>query len=75
MVVLKLFLGGGAMSASAGPVPLAHLEMTMADGVSEAQARAIRHAVAEARSGRFDALAVHTKLVAADYRSLDADTL
>jgi hypothetical protein len=63
------------MSASAGPVPLAHLDMTVADGVSEAQARAIWHAVAEARAGRFDALAAHAELVAAGYTSLEADTL
>jgi hypothetical protein len=63
------------MSASAGPVPLAHLDMTVVDGVSEAQARAIWHAVAQARTGRFDALAVHAQLVAAGYTPLEADTL
>ena len=52
------------MSASAGPVPLGHPDMT-ADGLSEAQARAIWHTVAEARAGRFDALAAHAELVAA----------
>jgi hypothetical protein len=67
--------GQGAMSASAGPVPLAHLDMSVADGLSEAQARAIWHAVAEARVGRFDALAMHAELVAAGYTPLEADSL
>ncbi len=62
------------MSASAGPVPLAHLDM-MAGGVSEAQARAIWHVVAEARADRFEALAAHAELIAAGYTSLKADTL
>jgi hypothetical protein len=66
--------GWWALSASAGPVPLAHLD-TAADGLSEAQARAIWHAVAEARAGRFDALAVHAELVAAGYTPLEADML
>jgi hypothetical protein len=63
------------MSVSAGPVPLAHLDMTVADGVSETQARVIWRAVAEARAGRFDALAVHAELVAAGYTPLEADAL
>jgi hypothetical protein len=67
--------GQGTVSVSAGPVPLAHLDITVVDGVSEAQARAIWRAVAEARAGRFDALAVHAELVAAGYTSLEADTL
>ncbi len=67
--------GQGTVSASAGPVPLAHLDMTVADGVSEAQARAIWHTVAEARAGRFDALAVHAELVEAGYTPLEADSL
>jgi hypothetical protein len=45
------------------------------DGVSEAQARAIWHAVAEARAGKFDVLAVHAELVAAGYTPLEADSL
>jgi hypothetical protein len=49
--------------------------MTVADGVSEAQARAIWHVVAEARAGRFDALAAHAELVAAGYTSSEADML
>jgi hypothetical protein len=48
--------------------------MTVTDGVSEAQARAIWHAVAEARAGRFDALAAHAELVAAGYTPLEADS-
>ena len=63
------------MSANAGPVPLAHLDMTVADGLSAAQVRAIWRAVAEARAGRFDALVVHAELVAAGYTPLEADTL
>ncbi len=63
------------MSASAGPVPLARLDMAPADGVSEAQARAIWHVVAETRAGRFEALAAHAELIAAGYTSLEADTL
>jgi hypothetical protein len=62
------------MSANAGPVPLAHLDIGVVDSVSEAQARAIWHAVAEARAGRFDALAVHAELVAAGYTPLEVET-
>jgi hypothetical protein len=51
------------MSANT-PIPLAHLDMTVADGLSAAQVR-----------GRFDALAVHTELVAAGYTSSEADVL
>jgi hypothetical protein len=36
------------VSTSAGPLPLAHLDMTVADGVSEAQVRVIWHTFAEA---------------------------
>ena len=63
------------MSANAGPIPLAHLDMTVADGLSPAQVRAIWRAVAEARAGRFDALAVHAEFVAAGYTSSEAETL
>jgi hypothetical protein len=63
------------MSAGAGPIPLAHLDMTVADGLSATQVRAIWRAIAEARAGRFDALAVHAELVAAGYTSLEADAL
>jgi hypothetical protein len=49
--------------------------VTAESGVSETQARAIWHAIAEARAGRFDALAVHAELVAAGYMPLEADTL
>jgi hypothetical protein len=49
--------------------------MTVVDGLSPAQARAIWRAVAEARAGRFDALAAHAELVAAGYTPLEADTL
>ena len=63
------------MSAGAGPVPFAHLDMTVADGMSEARARAIWHVVAEARTGRFDVLAAHAELVAAGYTSLEATML
>ena len=63
------------MSGPADPFPLAHLDVTAESGVSETQARAIWHAVAEARAGRFDALAVHTEFVAAGYTPLEADTL
>jgi hypothetical protein len=63
------------VSISAGPIPLAHLDMTTADGLSPAQVRVIWRAVAEARAGRFDALAVHAELVAAGYTVLEADTL
>jgi len=49
--------------------------MSVADGLSAAQVRAIWHAVAEARAGRFDALAVHAELVAAGYTPLEADAL
>jgi hypothetical protein len=38
------------MSANAGPVPLAHLDMSVADGLSAAQVRAVWRAVAEARA-------------------------
>jgi hypothetical protein len=44
--------------------------MTVADGVSETQARVIWHVVAEARAGRFAALAVHAELVTAGYTAL-----
>jgi hypothetical protein len=63
------------MSAGAGPIPLAHLDMTVADGLSPTQVHAIWRAVAEARAGRFDALAAHAELVAAGYTPLEADTL
>jgi hypothetical protein len=63
------------MSDTANPVPLAHLDMTVADGLSPAQVRAIWHAVAEVRAGRFDALAVHAEFVAAGYTALEADVL
>jgi hypothetical protein len=63
------------MTTSAGPIPLAHLDMPALDGVSEAQAHAIWRAVAEACAGRFDALMAHAELVAAGYTSLEADTL
>jgi hypothetical protein len=49
--------------------------MTAADGLSPVQVRAIWRAVAEARAGRFDALAVHAEFVAAGYTALEADTL
>jgi hypothetical protein len=63
------------MSANTDPVPLAHLDMTAADGLSAAQVRAIWRGVALARAGRFDALVAHAELVAAGYTSLEADTL
>jgi hypothetical protein len=63
------------VTAGAGPIPLAHLDMTMADGLSPTQVRAIWRAVAEARAGRFDALAVHAEFVAAGYTALEAETL
>jgi hypothetical protein len=63
------------VSTGAGPVPLAHLEMAVADRVSDVQARAIWHAVTEARAGKFDVLAVYAGLVAAGYTPLKADTL
>jgi hypothetical protein len=63
------------MSANAGPVPLAHLDMSVADGLSAGQVRAIWRAVGEARAGRFDALAVHTELVEAGYTPLEAEAL
>ena len=63
------------MSGPADPFPLVHLDVTAESGVSETQARAIWHAVAEARAGRFDALAAHAELVAAGYTPLEADTL
>jgi hypothetical protein len=63
------------MSGPADPFPLGHLNVTTGSGVSEAQARAIWRAVAEARAGKFDALAVHAKLVTAGYTPLEADTL
>jgi hypothetical protein len=63
------------MSVSASPIPLAHLDMTTAEGLSPAQVRAIWRAVAEVRAGRFDALAVHAELVAAGYTSSEADIL
>jgi hypothetical protein len=62
-------------TVTSGPVPLAHLDMTAADGLSAAQVRAIWRAVGEARAGRFDALAVHTELVAAGYSPSEADVL
>ncbi len=62
------------MSRPISPVPLAHLN-TVADGLSEAQVRAIWYVVAEVRAGRFDALAVHAELVAAGYTPLEADAL
>jgi hypothetical protein len=49
--------------------------MIATDGLSEAQARAIWHAVAEARADRFDTLAAHAELVTAGYTPLEADTL
>ena len=63
------------MSAIAGPVPLAHLDLTVANGLSAAQVRAIWRAVGEARAGRFDALAVHTELVKTGYSPSEADVL
>jgi hypothetical protein len=63
------------VTAGAGPIPLAHLDMTVADGLSAAQVRAIWRAVALARAGRFDALAVHTELVEAGYSPSEADVL
>jgi hypothetical protein len=63
------------MSAGSGPIPLAHLNMTVADGLSPAQVRAIWRAVAEVRAGRFDAFAVHAEFVAAGYTALEAQTL
>jgi hypothetical protein len=58
------------MSGPGNSFPLGHLGVAT-DGVSEAQARAI----AEARAGRFDALAVHAELVKAGYTPLEADSL
>jgi hypothetical protein len=49
--------------------------MTVADGVSETQARAIWRAVAETHADRFDALAVHAELVAAGYTPLEAEVV
>ncbi len=63
------------MSATDGRVPFAHLDITVVDGLSEAQARVIWYAVAEASAGRFNALAAHAELVAAGYTSLEAGTL
>jgi hypothetical protein len=63
------------MSVSAGPIPLAHLDMTTADDLSPAKVSAIWHAVAEARAGKFDALAVHAEFVAAGYTASEAATL
>jgi hypothetical protein len=63
------------MSGPADPFPLGHLDVTAGSGVSETQARAIWRAVAEARAGRFDALAAHAGLVAAGYTTLEADIL
>ena len=63
------------MSAGAGPIPLAHLDMTTAEVLSPAQVRAIWRAVAEARARRFDVLAVHAEFVAAGYTSSEADIL
>jgi hypothetical protein len=62
-------------AATTSPVSFTHLGITVADGLSAAQACAIWHAVAEARAGRFDALAVHAELVEAGYTSLEADAL
>jgi hypothetical protein len=62
------------MSGPANPFPLGHLDAA-ADGLSEAQARAIWRAVAQARAGRFDVLAVHAELVTAGYTPLEADAL
>jgi hypothetical protein len=62
------------MSGPADPFPLAHLDVA-GHGLSETQARAIWRAVAEARAGRFDALAVHAELVAAGYTPLEAEAL
>jgi hypothetical protein len=62
-------------TVTSGLVPLAHLDITVADGLSAAQVRAIWHAVGEARAGRFDALAVHTELVKAGYSPSEADVL
>ena len=56
------------------PLPLNHLDIAT-DDLSPAQVRAIWRAVAEARAGRFDALAVHTELVAAGYTALEAEVL
>jgi hypothetical protein len=63
------------MSATTGPIPFAHLDITAADSLSPTQVRAIWHAVAEAHAGRFDALAVHAEFVTAGYTALEADTL
>jgi hypothetical protein len=63
------------MSGPADPFPLGHLNVTTGSGVSEAQARAIWRAVAEARAGRFDALAVHAELITAGYTVLEAEAL
>jgi hypothetical protein len=62
-------------AATTSPIPLAHLDMTVAGGLSPAQVSAIWRAAAEARAGRFDALAVHAELVAAGYTALEADAL
>ena len=62
-------------TVTSGPVPLAHLDLTVADGLSAAQVRAIWRAVALARASRFDALAVHAELVAAGYTALEAEVL
>jgi hypothetical protein len=62
-------------TVTSGPIPLTHLDLTPADGLSAAQVRAIWRAVGEARAGRFDALAVHTELVSAGYTALEADAL
>jgi hypothetical protein len=56
------------------PLPLNHLDIAT-DGLSPVQVRAIWRAVAEARAGRFDALAVHAEFVAAGYTPLEADSL
>jgi enoyl-CoA hydratase/carnithine racemase len=62
------------MSGPADPFPLAHLD-TIADGLSPAQVSAIWRAVAEARAGRFDALAAHAQLIAAGYTALETEAL
>ena len=63
------------MSGPADPFPLAHLDATAESGVSETQARAIWHAVADARAGRFDALGVHAEMVEAGYTPVEANVL
>jgi hypothetical protein len=51
------------MRTNAGPVPLAHLDMTVADGRVRGVGAVRRHAVAQAQ------------IVAAGYTSLEAETL